>query len=184
MAKRVNGVMEYTYVAPVLKFDFGGNLVVTHDATCNFPTFAEMNDCQQRIIVNGLKQRLSDRVAGGESAQSRYETMAGTANSLRANVYSTRGVSNKAAELASELKLAINATVYALVQSGKDPAKALAYASAKPIEWLRGFMVEPAYAAAVAEYRKSLTAGIVIDLSDLEDAPEVGAEFGANGDDA
>jgi hypothetical protein len=173
MAKRANGVMEYVYTEPVLKFDFGSGLVVSYNAEWNFPTFLTMSDCQKRVIVNGLKQRLSDRVAGGESASSRYDTMKATADSLKANIYSTRSIGTaaaiKAAEAAFELKTAIETCVYALVAvSGKPEAACLSFVAKKSIEWMRAFMVEPKYAVAVAEYRKSLVAEVVIDTAEID----------------
>jgi hypothetical protein len=59
----------------MLQWTFGEGMTVRYDVTDNFPNFDDMNDCQQRIVLNGVKQRLADSIAGCKVPSDRFESI-------------------------------------------------------------------------------------------------------------
>lgn len=166
MAKRANGVMEFELAKSVLTYTFSPTQIVTYDATANFPTFPEMNDCQQRIIINGLKQRLQDGVGGaGRTITQRFERMSEIADNLRRNVYSARGES-----VPTDLKF--YARVVAAVQ-GKPHAEATILEAIR--KWsdaqITAYMAKPQFVAEIERQRAAIVASVnVADLDAQLDA--------------
>lgn len=89
MAKRANGIAEFSLTDGVLKWDFGklGSVVV--DSRGMFPDYDEMTESQQRTIVNGLKQRTADGGAKGQDATlaDKFEGMSRIADALNVGDY-------------------------------------------------------------------------------------------------
>jgi hypothetical protein len=96
MAKRANGIAVFTASGSMMAWTFGPEQRVVYDAATNFPDFATLDDCQQRIVLNGVKQRLADCIAGLKSPTERFERMESVAQALSQGRYEVRaaGVNN------------------------------------------------------------------------------------------
>lgn len=129
MAKRANGVATFAASGSMMSWTFGPEQRVAYDVRANFPDFTALDDCQQRIILNGVKQRLADCIAGVKTPQERFERMQAVADGMKQGRYETRAaaVSNDAmlaAAITAVKGIALEKVVAYL--SGKTPAERLA----------------------------------------------------------
>jgi hypothetical protein len=157
MAKRANGIATFAASGSRMSWDFGSG-VVRYDVTDNFPDFATMDDCQQRIVLNGVKQRLADCIAGLKSPTERFERMQSVAEALSQGRYEVRAaaVNNDgmlAAAIASVKGIALKKVVAYLAE--KTPAQRNALAADEKYH--------ATYLALIAERTKS------VNLADLDD---------------
>jgi hypothetical protein len=91
MAKRTNGVAEFSRVGSALQWVFPKLGALQIDATEFYPEWAAMDEVQQNIILNGLKQKCADGMASAINEQDRYDRMASIMANLRGGIWSARG---------------------------------------------------------------------------------------------
>lgn len=105
MAKRTNGVAEFTLNGSSLEWKFPKMGALQISAKSFFGDWDKLDDVQQKIIINGLKQKCADGMASAANETERFERMQAIMLNLLSGVWSARGTgaSSDAAILAQAI---------------------------------------------------------------------------------
>ena len=111
--------IKWTLVEPLLNVGFDNTIIASYNLAELYPGFPEMNEVQQMVIVYGLKQNLSDKIAGMKdyTLNEKVEVMDERFQSLKDGIWKTPAkekvsIKKKATELVeagglSEVELAL-----------------------------------------------------------------------------
>lgn len=157
--KRANGIAAFVAAGSLMQWTFGEGLTVRYDVADNFPEFGSMDDCQQRIVLNGVKQRLADSIAGCKLASDRFERMNALADAMRRGEYEMR-----AKGVATDAMLA---AAIAIVK-GIDLAKVTAYLATKTPSQRQALAADEKYHAKYLELLAQRTKSVDVDELDDE----------------
>ncbi len=131
---RKNGVADFAMKGTRMTWDFGTGGTVAIDVIDLFPEYAVMNEVQQGVVRNGLKQKLADSIAGLAGNDERFDRMTNVRDALLRGEWAARtaGGGSAAAIL----------------------AEAIAYVDARPLAKCREYTkgLKPAAVAALSAH--------------------------------
>ena len=159
MAKRANGIAEFTTDGNMMAWSFGEIGEVSVQCFDFFPDYMQLSEVQKGIIYNGLKQKMADSIAGCVTTAARYEKMVRTAKALANGEWSSRGDSVEAERII---------VAAGIVQVTGKPVDAVrAYLADKSKKDLAKIAASSKFAVAIANFRAAQT-GVPKDTSEME----------------
>jgi hypothetical protein len=138
---RKNGVAEFAMKGTRMMWDFGMEDTVTIDILNVFPEYAVMNEVQQGVVRNGLKQKLADSIAGVKNNNERFDRMVSVRDALLRGEWTARTAGGGSAA-------AILAEAIAEVD-GRSLAKCREYTKGLKPAAVAALSVHPLYKGAV-----------------------------------
>ena len=137
---RKNGVADFVMKGTRMTWDFGTGGTVALDVMDLFPEYAVMNEVQQGVVRNGIKQKLADSIAGLMGADERFDRMTNVRDALLRGEWTARAGGGSAAAILAEAIADVD---------GRSLAKCREYTKGLKPAAVAALSAHPLYKAAV-----------------------------------